>query len=234
MDDSKYLILGLFIVMSTLIQVCYAQRGNAHHGGLSLSREYLLALNNRVHHDSDYLSNIDFPPGMTRNNTKPLRKRGRKGGVRQRLRKMKHKPPLPSMILANVRCLKGLKMDELRANATFFNEYRDACLMAFTETWFDQNVGDRGTFIKGFGCPTRLDRDKQTTGKAKGGGVCLYVNERWCKTVIVREQLCTPDIELLSVSLRPLYLPPRISTIVCDCCVHTPQSQRGSCRPAYL
>ena len=61
--------------------------------------------------------------------------------------------------------------------------------------------------FKGFGCPTRLDRDKQTTGKAKGGGVCLYVNERWCKTVIVREQLCTPDIELLSVSLRPLYLP---------------------------
>ena len=37
--------------------------------------------------------------------------------------------------------------------------------------------------------------------------MCLYVNERWCKNVIVREQLCTPDIELLSVSLRPLYLP---------------------------
>ena len=109
MEDSKYLIPGLFIVMSTLIQVCYAQRGNAHHGGLSLSREYVLALNNRVHHDSDYLSNIDFPPGMKRNNTKPLRKRGRKGGVRQRLRKMKHKPSLPSMILANVRCLKGLQ-----------------------------------------------------------------------------------------------------------------------------
>ena len=63
---------GLFIVLSTLIQVCYAQQGNAYHGGLSLrlSREYLLALNK------------------------------------------KHKPSLPSMILANVRSLNGFKMDE--------------------------------------------------------------------------------------------------------------------------
>ena len=44
-------------------------------------------------------------------------------------------------------------------------------------------------------------------GKEKGGGVYLYVNERWYKTVIVRHKLCTPDIELLSVSLRPLYVP---------------------------
>ena len=139
--------------------------------------------------------------------TRPVRKRGRKGGVRQRLRRMKYKPPLPSIILANVRSLKGLKMDELRANATHLNEYRDACMMAFTETWFDNSVSDRGTFVDGFGCPTRLDRDRKATGKEKGGGVCLYVNERWCKTVMVREQLCTPDIELLSVSLRPLYLP---------------------------
>ena len=42
--------------------------------------------------------------------------------------------------------------------------------------------------------------------KEETRGVCLYVNKRWCKTVIVREQLCTLDIELLSVSLRPLYL----------------------------
>ena len=75
MDDSKYPILGLCIVSSTLIQVCYAQQGNAHRGGLSLSREYLLALNNRVYQHFDFFSsNIDFPPGLTINNTKPLHK----------------------------------------------------------------------------------------------------------------------------------------------------------------
>ena len=75
-------------------------------------------------------------------------------------------------------------------------------MMAFTETWFDHSVSDRGSFVDGFGCPTRLDRDKKATGKEKGGGVCLYVNERWCKTVIVREQLCTPDIEKKRVYFR--------------------------------
>lgn len=40
-----------------------------------------------------------------------------------------------------------------------------------------------------------------------GGGVCLYVNKRWCKSVIVREKFCTADVELLSVSLQPHYLP---------------------------
>ena len=59
-------------------------------------------------------------------------------------------------------------------------------------------------FIKGFGCPTRVDRDKQ---KGERCGVCLYVNKRWCKTAIVREH---SEIELLSVSLRPLYLPREI------------------------
>ena len=76
-------------------------------------------------------------------------------------------------------------MDELRANATFFNEYRDACIMAFIETWFDKDFGDRGTFIKAFGCPTRLDRDKQTNVKAKGGG-CLFI----CQRALVQDRHC--------------------------------------------
>ena len=50
--------------------------------------------------------------------------------------------------------------------------------MVFTETWFDSSVSDQGTFIEGFGSPTRLDRDKEAAGKERGGGVCLYVNER--------------------------------------------------------
>ena len=52
--------------------------------------------------------------------------------------------------------------------------------------------------------PPGLIATRRRPGKTK---VCLYVNERWCKTVIVSEQLRTSDIELLSVSLRPRYLP---------------------------
>ena len=77
--------------------------------------------------DSDCISNTDFPPDLTTINTKPLPTPRRKGVVRQRLRTMKHKPPLPSMSLDNVRYVEGLKVDERRANAHFLNEHRDAC-----------------------------------------------------------------------------------------------------------
>ncbi|KAJ8282444.1 hypothetical protein COCON_G00049630 [Conger conger] len=62
--------------------------------------------------------------------------------------------------------------------------------------------------LYGFGSPVRLDRDATTTSKSTGGGVCLYVNERWCKSVNVRDKICTADVELLTVALRPHYLPP--------------------------
>ncbi|XDV25563.1 hypothetical protein PO909_029463 [Leuciscus waleckii] len=40
-----------------------------------------------------------------------------------------------------------------------------------------------------------------------GGGVCVYINERWCKNYTVRDSHCSEDIELLSLSVRPYYLP---------------------------
>ena len=42
----------------------------------------------------------------------------------------------------------------------------------------------------------------------RGGGLSLYINEDWCDSICVKESLCTPDIELLTVSVRPYYLPP--------------------------
>ena len=71
MEDCKFLLLGLLVVLSTLIHLCHGQHGHIQHGGLS--REYLLALN--------FLNSIDFPPELTQNNTRRERKRGRRGGV---------------------------------------------------------------------------------------------------------------------------------------------------------
>lgn len=55
------------------------------------------------------------------------------------------------------------------------------------------------------GSPVRMDREASATGKTLGGGVCVYFNRRYCTSV--REKICLPDIELMSVSLRPFYLP---------------------------
>ncbi|KAK0133056.1 Arachidonate 15-lipoxygenase B [Merluccius polli] len=99
------------------------------------------------------------------------------------------------------------KVDELQANVKFLEEYKNACLLAITETWLKDHDSQSDLRIDGFGEPVRLDRDPTVTGKSLGGGLALYVNRSWCGNVIVRESLCAPDIELLSVSLRPFYLP---------------------------
>lgn len=52
-----------------------------------------------------------------------------------------------------------------------------------------------------------MDWDAGETGKAQGGGICLYIRVNWCKSVSVKERVCTKDIELLTVALRPQYLP---------------------------
>ena len=85
--------------------------------------------------------------------------------------------------------------------------YGEACLLAFIETWLDDHVHNHELIVDGFGAPIHLDRNKVDMGKEQGGGVRFYVNKKWCNTVFVREALCTPDIELLSISLHPFYLP---------------------------
>ena len=39
--------------------------------------------------------------------------------------------------------------------------------------------------------------------------MCLYVSEKFCDraNVTVKQRMCTPELELISVSLRPRYLP---------------------------
>lgn len=61
--------------------------------------------------------------------------------------------------------------------------------------------------LPGFGEPIRLDRCAEDTGKSIGGGVCIYVNKQWGKNFVIREKIQSSNVELLSVSLRPSYLP---------------------------
>ena len=187
------------------------RRGN--HGG-SYTREFLLSLRGAAsvlawRPDTDFPGDLTALPTNTINGTSSSkkRKRGKKGGVRQRLKTLNNrKTPLPTVIFSNVRSLRP-KTDELQANVNYMHEFKKAGLLAFTETWLDNTVANNELHIEGFGVPIRLDRDKIITGKGQGGGVCFYVNEKWCKTVKTRASLCTPDVELLSISLRPFYLP---------------------------
>lgn len=144
---------------------------------------------------------------FTHSKSKETRRGLKKGGVKARLRREKFKQrALPPIILANVRSLRN-KLDELQACVNHQFEYRTASILALTETWLNDNDDDSSLHIDGFSSPIRLDRNRECTGKQHGGGVCIYVNNSWCSTVILREKLCTADIEMLAVSLRPYYLP---------------------------
>ena len=83
--------------------------------------------------------------------------------------------------------------------------------MCFSETWFKDTDSTYDTNIDGFLCE-RMDRTPES-GKSTGGGVCVYINKNWCTNVCVVEQSCSPDIELLTVGLRPHYLPREFNQI---------------------
>ena len=207
-----FVVAVLCIIGSTqLFASADGQRSDQYGGRFVYSSELLRSLQGSVATRYLYPLNIDFPaeiiPTAKTGKVRKKRKRGKKGGLKQKLRNMENgRLPLPSVIMSNVRSLRG-KMDELQANVSYMHEYKHACLLAFTETWLDNDVRDEDLSVNGFGTPVRLDRNKSDTGKSQGGGVCLFVNRKWCNTIIVRESLCTPDIELLSVSLRPYYSP---------------------------
>ena len=57
-----------------------------------------------------------------------------------------------------------------------------------------------------FGATIRADRTKASE-KQRRGGLCCFINERWCNNHTVKRIICTPDIELLFISCRPFYLP---------------------------
>lgn len=157
-----------------------------------------------------------------------VRKRGSRGGVRVRNRRRGHKPVLPSVTMGNVRSLVN-KADELTACLKFDRTFRQTSLLCLSETWLSDRIPDSHVEMEGFALH-RMDRDQASTGKKQGGGVCLYVNNRWCHTqhVTVKERVCDPNIELIAVSCRPYYLPREFSHVIVMV-VYIPPSGNGKC-----
>ena len=132
------------------------------------------------------------------------RRRGKRGGIRLKNRLRHNKPFAPVVTFGNCRSLYP-KIDELRANCRFLHQYREASCIAFTETWLDSKITDSALEIPDFKL-IRMDRNSDS-GKSKGGGLALYVNDQWCNNIYPKKDHCCPNLKLRSVSLRPKYLP---------------------------
>lgn len=104
--------------------------------------------------------------------------------------------------MGNIRSLAS-KTDELSALTKHQAAYKESSLLCFMESWLHKNI------------QVRADRSK-SSGKRKGGGLVVFINSRWCHPghVTIKQKICTPDIELLVVSLRPYYLPREFSHVL--------------------
>ncbi len=67
--------------------------------------------------------------------------RGKPAGIRNRLRKRAHSPPVLSILLANVQSLEN-KMDDFRDRISFQRDIRDCNIICLTETWLTHSVPD--------------------------------------------------------------------------------------------
>uniref|UniRef100_A0A1A8GH13 Reverse transcriptase domain-containing protein n=1 Tax=Nothobranchius korthausae TaxID=1143690 RepID=A0A1A8GH13_9TELE len=139
------------------------------------------------------------------------RKRGKRAGVCNRLKTNSTRPALPSIILSNVRSLDN-KLDYIRLQQATQREVRDCCVFIFTETWLSDRVPDAAIQLNGL-ASFRADRNAALCWKARGGGLCIYINEKWCKNSVLASSYCSPMVEFVTVRCRPFYLPREFTTV---------------------
>ncbi len=159
------------------------------------------------------------------NNTRRRRKhRGKRAGIRNRLRKRAHSPPLPSILLANVQSLDN-KMDDLRARISFQRDIRDCNIICLSETWLTPSVPDNAVTPSDNFSVFRMDRTAEA-GKTRGGGVCFFINKKWCdpRNISILSRSCSPHLEHLSIICRPFYLPREFSSTVVTAVYIPPQA----------
>ncbi len=125
-------------------------------------------------------------------------KRGKRGGIRARLAANPHKPAIPTIVLANVRSLDN-KLDYIRLLRSTQRTVRDCCVFVFTETWLNNSVPDCAIQLEQLTC-YRADRALVEGGKRRGGGLCVYINNVWCRDAVVvckhcitKQHHCTED-----------------------------------------
>ncbi len=95
------------------------------------------------------------------------RKRGKRAGVLVRLRRRAFRPPLPTILLANVQSLDN-KLCELRARISYQRETRDCCVICLTETWILRWFQTQPSSSRASPCTARIEQ-RSSQGKAEAG-----------------------------------------------------------------
>ncbi len=178
----------------------------------------------------EILRNNELNNDHLKNRRRQRKHRGRRAGIRNRLRERAHSPPLPSILLANVQSLEN-KMDHLRARISFQRDIRDCNILCLTETWLTPTVPDTAVTPSDNFSVLRMDRTAEA-GKTKGGGVCFMINKKWCdprNISILSLLLASSRTSLLY--LLPILSAPGISSIVITSVYIPPQADTSLALP---
>ena len=169
---------------------------------------------------------IVIPAGRKRRRRRERRqKRGCRAGVLLRLKQRQHTLPLPSIFLSNARSIAN-KMDELKLQIAANNIIQDCCILLITETWLHSSIPDTAIEITGR-TAHRYDRNSDS-GKNRGGGLCIYVNNDWCTSVTTIDSHCSPDLEYLTIKCRPKYLPREFTVVMVTVVYIAPNANANS------
>ncbi|KAK1798026.1 hypothetical protein P4O66_000522 [Electrophorus voltai] len=127
------------------------------------------------------------------------------------------------MLLASVQSLDN-KLDDLWAKIKFQRDIRD-CNLCFTESWLYPAVPSQAIHLAEFFSVHRMDRTVNS-GKSRGGGECVTVNNRWCNdaNVVTLACSCSPNLELLTLKFRPFYLPQEFTLVIVNTMYLPPQA----------
>ncbi|KAM9790398.1 uncharacterized protein ACBT44_018978 isoform 1-T1 [Syngnathus typhle] len=117
-------------------------------------------------------------------------------------------------------------MDKLLLLTSRNTDFSRSAALCFVETWLSERTPHHAVELAGFRL-MRADRSAELSGKSKGGGLCFYINERWCTDVTVLKEFCSPLLETLFINCRPFYSPREFFSIVMAA-VYIPPHTRAS------
>jgi hypothetical protein len=118
------------------------------------------------------------------------------------------------------------KMDELRSRQSYQRDIKNSNILCFTESWLNDNMDN----IQLAGFSVHHQDRTAASGKTRGGGLCLFVNNSWCTKSNIKEvsRFCSPEVEYLMISCRTHYVPGQFSSIYFVAVYLPPQTNAGS------
>lgn len=132
-------------------------------------------------------------------------KRGKRGGLHAKLKAHASWPPLPSLLLANVRILEN-KLYELKIRLTTQQEIRECCSLIFPKTWLSENITDSVIQLQ-------AQTEQQPPVRGKGEEVFVLSTTIWCEDVWTANNHCLPDVGFIMLNCRLYYLPREFTSL---------------------